>query len=178
MPQDANISIICAMARNGVIGRDNGLPWHLPEDLKHFKRTTMGHPIVMGRRTWESIDRPLPGRHNIVVSRNPAFQAEGAQVADSLSAALTLCQQYAAEPFIIGGASLYEAALPIARHFHLTRIHADVQGDTVLKGFNESEWQEVSRQDFDGEPYDYSICLLERKVAFSAAALGGAAGTV
>ncbi len=164
------LALICAMAGNGVIGNNNMLPWRLPEDLRHFRRTTMGHSIVMGRKTWESIGRPLPGRTNIVVTRQPDYQAEGASVRDSLEAALKLAENIAAidgaeQVFVIGGAELYRQALPLARLFHLTRIHAEVPGDTVLCGFNESEWQELSREDFsrDNEnPFDYSICLLRR----------------
>lgn len=151
------------MARNGIIGKNNTLPWHLPEDMKHFKHTTMGHCLIMGRKTWESIGRPLPGRNNIVISTNPIYQAEGAQVANSLPDALALCQNK--KVFIIGGAKIYEAAFPLAQHFYLTRVHAEVEGDTMLQGFVESEWREIKRKDFshtDNNPYDYSICLLER----------------
>ena len=164
------IALICAMASNGVIGNKNMLPWRLPEDLRHFRRTTMGHSIVMGRKTWESIGKPLPGRTNIVVTRQPDYQAEGASVRDSLEAALKLAENIAAidgaeQVFVIGGAELYRQALPLARLFHLTRIHAEVPGDTVLRGFDESEWQELSREDFSRDqenPFDYSICLLCR----------------
>ena len=165
------IALICAMARNGVIGNKNMLPWRLPEDLRHFRRTTMGHSIVMGRKTWESIGGPLPGRANIVVTRQPGYRAEGARVRDSLEAALKLAENIAAidgaeQCFVIGGAELYREALPLAEFFHLTRIHAEVTGDTVLRGFDESEWEELSREDFhrDGEnPFDYSICFLRRR---------------
>ncbi|MYC59955.1 MAG: dihydrofolate reductase [Gammaproteobacteria bacterium] len=164
------IALICAMASNGVIGNNNMLPWRLPEDLRHFRRTTMGHSIVMGRKTWESIGRTLPGRTNIVVTRQPDYRAEGASVRDSLEAALKLAENIAAidgaeQAFVIGGAELYRQALPLARLFHLTRIHAEVPGDTVLSGFNESEWEELSREDYsrdDENPFDYSICLLRR----------------
>ena len=171
MASSVNIALICAMAQNRVIGRDGRLPWHLPEDLKHFKRTTMGHPIIMGRKTWQSIARPLPGRRNIVISRNPSFSQEvpeEVQVVSSLQEALQLCEtsDQDSEAFIIGGAKLYEAAFPLAKHFHLTKIHAEVEGDTVLTGFNESEWQEITRQDYapdDNNPYPYSICHMERR---------------
>lgn len=165
------LALICAMARNGVIGNNNALPWRLPEDLRHFRRTTMGHSIIMGRKTFESIGRPLPGRSNIVVSRQADYEAEGAQVRDSLEAALRLAESIAAidgaeQAFVIGGAGLYRLALPRADWFHLTRIHADIAGDTRLEGFIETEWQEVSRRDFArnaGNPYDYSICCLTRR---------------
>ena len=166
------LALICAMASNGVIGNNNRLPWRLPEDLRHFRRTTMGHSIIMGRKTWESIGRPLPGRSNIVITRQTDYQAEGAKVLGSLEDALSLTENIAsingAEPaFVIGGAELYREAMPLARIFHLTRIHAEVAGDTRLGGFHEDEWEGVSREDFsrdENNPYDYSICLLRRRV--------------
>ena len=165
------LSLICAMASNGIIGRNNGLPWHLPEDLKYFKATTMGHSIIMGRKTWESIGRPLPGRTSIVVTRDTEYVAEGAKVVHSIEEALRLAESIALidgaeEAFLIGGAALYAAAMPMADRFHLTRVHAEVEGDTALTGFDESEWQEISRDDFqrnEANPYDYSICILEKR---------------
>ncbi len=165
------LSLICAMAENRVIGRNNSLPWHLSEDLKYFKRVTMGSPIIMGRKTWESIGRPLPGRSNIVVTRNKDYQAEGAKVVESLPAAISLAESIALidgseEAFVIGGAELYRLALPEADCFHLTRVHAEVEGDTRLDDFDESRWQEVWRQDFERNetnPYNYSICKLQRR---------------
>jgi len=165
------LALICAMARNGVIGRNNALPWHLSEDLKYFKRVTMGSPIIMGRKTYESIGRPLPGRTNIVVTRQPDYRAEGVRVVDSLQAAIALAEKVAfidgsGEALVIGGAGLYREAMPLAERFHLTRVHADVAGDTRLEGFDESAWREVWREDFEHDesnPYDYSICLLERR---------------
>ena len=164
------LALICAMADNRVIGRNNNLPWHLPEDLKYFKRVTMGNCIIMGRKTWESIGRVLPGRTNIVVTANPDYLAEGVRVVHSLEEALSLAESISEidgseEAFIIGGAGLYQTALPMAQRFHLTRVHADVEGDTYLAEFDQSQWREISRQEFqksDTNPYDYSICLLER----------------
>ena len=164
------ISLICAMATNGVIGRNNGLPWHLPEDLRYFKATTLGHAIIMGRKTWESIGRPLPGRTSIVVTGNSAYHADGAKVVHSVRQAVRVAQSLAeidgtSEAFVIGGAALYAAAMPVASRFHLTRVHAVVEGDTVLTGFHEEEWHETSRQDFshnEANPYDYSICILDK----------------
>jgi|TARA_B100000315_G_scaffold100289_1_gene92169 dihydrofolate reductase len=158
------------MADNRVIGRNNNLPWHLAEDLKYFKRVTMGNCIIMGRKTWESIGRVLPGRTNIVVTANPDYLAEGVRVVHSLEEALSLAESISEidgseEAFIIGGAGLYQTALPMAQRFHLTRVHADVEGDTYLAEFDQSQWREISRQEFqksDTNPYDYSICLLER----------------
>jgi len=165
------LSLIVAMAENRVIGRDNTLPWHLSEDLKYFRRTTTGHCIIMGRNTWESIGRPLPNRRSIVVTSNPGYVAEGADVVTSLSAAKALAVELSAElgvneAFVIGGARLYADALEQAECFHLTRVHAQVEGDTLLPEFDESEWQEVAREEFaaqDKNPYSYSICRLERR---------------
>jgi dihydrofolate reductase len=164
------LSLICAMASNGIIGRNNGLPWQLPEDLKYFKTTTMGYSIIMGRKTWESIGQPLPGRTSIVVTRDADYVAEGAKVVHSIQDALRLAESIAIidgteEAFVIGGAALYATAMPIADRFHLTRVHAEVVGDTVISGFDESEWREVSRNDFqrnEANPFDYSICILEK----------------
>ena len=158
------------MAENRVIGRNNSLPWHLSADLQYFKASTMGHCIIMGRKTWESIGRPLPGRTSIVVTNNQSYEAEGARVVHSLAAAVKLAESIAfidgsTEAFVIGGAGLYAAALPHAQRFHLTRVHAEVEGDTSLMEFDESEWREVRREDYahdEANPYDYSICLLER----------------
>lgn len=139
------ISLIVARARNGVIGRDGTLPWRLPEDLAFFKRTTMGHPILMGRRTWESIGRPLPGRRHIVVSRNAGFVARSADVVPSLDAALALCAQ-AAEVFVIGGAQLYRAALPQAQRLIVTEIDADFEGDVHFPPIDRTQWSEAARE--------------------------------
>lgn len=164
------LSLICAMATNRVIGRDNSLPWHLSEDLKYFKRVTMGKCIIMGRKTWESIGRLLPGRTHIVVTSNPQYQFDGIHVVHSIAAAIEFARTQSAadgsdEAFVIGGAALYAAALPLADRFHLTRVHAIVDGDTVLTEFDERNWIETSRVDYEHDannPYDYSICVLER----------------
>jgi dihydrofolate reductase len=139
------ITLIVARARNGVIGRAGTLPWRLPEDLAFFKRTTMGHPIVMGRRTWESIGRPLPGRRNIVVSRQAGFVAAGAEVVPSLDEALRLCAG-AGELFVIGGAQLYGEALPRADRLIVTEIDADFDGDTHWPAPDPAHWREAARE--------------------------------
>jgi dihydrofolate reductase len=139
------INLIVARARNGVIGRDGALPWRLPEDLAFFKRTTMGHPIVMGRRTWESIGRPLPGRRNIVVSRRSDYTAAGAEVAPSLDEALRLCAG-SAELFVIGGAQLYAEALARADRLFVTEIDADFDGDTRWPAPDPAQWREAARE--------------------------------
>jgi len=139
------LTLILARARNGVIGASGGLPWRLPEDLAFFKRTTMGHPIVMGRKTWESIGRPLPGRRSIVITRNRTFSPAGAEVAHSLDEAIALCRD-SDEIFVIGGAQLYADALPRADRLLLTEIHADFEGDTYLPAPSPEDWNEASRE--------------------------------
>ncbi|HEX5640454.1 MAG TPA: dihydrofolate reductase [Burkholderiaceae bacterium] len=139
------VTLILARARNGVIGAGGGLPWRLPEDLQFFKRTTMGHPIVMGRKTWESIGRPLPGRRSVVVSRDRGFAAPGAEIVHSLDEAIERCAE-AGEIFVIGGAQLYADALPRADRLLLTEIHADFDGDTFLPAPASEAWAESSRE--------------------------------
>jgi dihydrofolate reductase len=160
-------SLVVAVARNGVIGRDNALPWRLPADLAHFKKVTMGHPVVMGRRTYESIGRPLPGRQNIVVTRNRDFQAPGCTVVGSLDEAWRAAGD-AGEVSIIGGTTLFEETLPIADVIHLTEVEADVEGDTFFPPFDRSQWQakEVARHGADERnAYPFRILELTRKRA-------------
>ncbi len=165
------LALICAMSENRVIGRNNTLPWRLPEDLKYFKRTTMGSSIIMGRKTWDSIGKVLPGRTNIIVTRSPALKIEGVKIALSVPEAIELAEHTALidgseEAFIIGGAELYSEAMPFAERFYLTRVHAEVEGDTFLKSFDEVEWQEISRKEYrksDVNHLDYSICVLDKK---------------
>jgi dihydrofolate reductase len=134
------ISLLVAMARNRVIGRDNRIPWHLPADLKRFKELTMGHHIVMGRKTWESINRLLPGRITVIVTRNPAFDVPGAKIARSIEAALQRCGDDP-EIFVIGGEQIFRAALPYAQRLYLSAIDAEIAGDTFMPAFDMSEWQ-------------------------------------
>ncbi|TXS93944.1 dihydrofolate reductase [Parahaliea maris] len=165
------VGVIVAVASNGVLGRDNELPWHLPKDLAYFKRTTLGKPIVMGRKTFESIGRPLPGRFNIVVSRNPDFAAAGTAVVDSLEAGLSLARERAAEDgvgevMVIGGAQLYAEALPQADRLYVTEVHAEVEGDACLPPVDWSAWRELSRDHHnacDSNPFDYSFVVFERE---------------
>lgn len=142
---EPRITLIVARARNGVIGANGALPWRLPEDLAHFKRTTMGHPIVMGRKTWESIGRPLPGRRNIVVSRQSELAIAGAEVVPSLDAALALCGG-ASEMFVIGGAQLYREALPRAQRLVVTEIDADFEGDAFWEAPDPARWKVTARE--------------------------------
>ena len=139
------VSLIAALARNGVIGSGGALPWHLPEDLRRFRSLTIGHPVIMGRRTFEAIGRPLPGRDNIVITRNRGFAAPGCRIAHSLDAAIAAAGD-AGQLFIIGGAEIYAAALPLASRLHLTEIGADFEGDAFFPAFDRGEWREVSRE--------------------------------
>jgi dihydrofolate reductase len=161
-------SLVVAVARNGVIGRDNALPWRLPADLAHFKRVTMGHPIVMGRRTYESIGKPLPGRKNIVVTHNRSFRAPGCTVVGSLDEAWREAGD-ADEVCVIGGTTLFAETLPLADVIHLTEVEADVEGDTFFPPFDRREWdqREVARHPAD-DRNAYSTRILEltrRRVA-------------
>ena len=152
------------MARNGVIGRAGGLPWHLPADLKHFRAITMGKPIVMGRRTHTSIGRALPGRRNIVLSREPAYQAADCEVYDSLDAA-RVALAGAAEVMIIGGAALYAEALPHAARLYLTEVDAELAGDVYFPAFDPAAWQELAREAHHSDAhhaFNYCFVLLER----------------
>jgi dihydrofolate reductase len=137
------VNLIVAWARRGVIGRAGTLPWHLPEDLRHFKRTTLGHPIIMGRRTWDSIGRPLPGRRSIVVTHNARWSEAGSERAASLPQALAMCAD-ASEVFVIGGAQLFAQALPLAQRMFLTAIDADFEGDTFFPPFDLRSWRQSS----------------------------------
>lgn len=135
------ISLIAAVSENGVIGSDNDLPWHLPADLKYFKRTTLGHPIIMGRKTFESFGgRPLPKRRNLVLTRDTTYSVSGAEVFTSLDQALNSCSDED-EVFICGGAQIYELAFPRSDRLYLTEIHATVKGDTQFPDFNKDDWE-------------------------------------
>ena len=157
-------SLVVAVARNGVIGRDNQLPWKLPDDLAYFKKVTMGHPVVMGRRTYESIGKPLPGRPNIVVTHNPAFEAPGCRVVGSLGEAWRAAGD-ADEVSVIGGTTLFAETLPIADRIHLTEVLADVQGDTYFPPLDRSEWRETLVADHPADArhdYPFRILVLDR----------------
>ncbi len=138
------LTLIVARARNGVIGKDNAMPWKIPGEQAYFKRVTMGHPIIMGRKTWESIGRPLPGRRSIVISRNSAYMAPGAEVVTSLDDALGLCDG-APEAFVIGGAELYRLALARADRLLITEIDHDFDGDTRFPAPDPAQWREAAR---------------------------------
>lgn len=159
------ISLVVAMSENRVIGRDNGLPWRLSGDLRYFKAVTMGKPIVMGRKTYESIGRPLPGRRNIVLTRDPAYRAPGCEVCPDLEQALALVGDVP-EVMIIGGGALYAATLDRADRIYLTEVHATVEGDTWFPALDASRWKECSRERHEGDEGDglaYSFVVLERR---------------
>jgi dihydrofolate reductase len=165
MTAKPNLSIIAAMAENRVIGRDNALPWRLPADLAHFKRLTMGKPIVMGRRTWESLPGLLPHRTHVVITRDRDYVAEGASVVHSIDDAVALVGD-AEEVMIIGGAQLYRQTLPLASRLHLTLVHDTVEGDALFPEFSPDEWHEVAReahQADDRNRLDYTFLTFERR---------------
>ena len=139
------VTLIAAVSANGVIGAGGKLPWHLPEDLKFLKAQTLGHPVIMGRRTWESIGRPLPGRRNLVVSRNAELRLDGAEVAPSIEQAIRRCAG-SAEAFVLGGGDLYRAALPLATRIILTEIRQAFDGDTRFPEFDRRVWHETRRE--------------------------------
>jgi dihydrofolate reductase len=158
-PPRPRIYLVAAVASNGIIGANGRLPWHFPEELKHFKEVTLGHPVIMGRRTWESLKGPLPGRKNIVVTRTPGYRAPGALVAASLQAALALCAD-APKAMIIGGSQLFAESLPIAAGLELTEIHKDYPGDTWFPEYDRAPWKEIRREPHaasDGTRFDYVL---------------------
>lgn len=158
------VSLVVAMAENRVIGRDNALPWHLPADLRFFKNLTLGKPIIMGRKTYESIGRPLPGRQNIVLTRDDNFKAPGCDICSSLEQAM-LAARDAGEVMIIGGAALYDAVLDTADRIYLTEVHSDIQGDTWFPELDPSHWTEISRERHfadERNSMDYSFVTLDR----------------
>lgn len=165
-----NLAIIVAQAKNRVIGVNNKLPWHLPEDLRYFKQVTMGKPIIMGRNTYESIGRPLPGRTNIVISRQESYAPKGVKVVSSLDAAIELAESVAmidgaSEAMVIGGGQIYAQALDKADRLYLTEVDAEIEGDAWFPEFVRDDWKEVGREDFSAEgpnPYNYSFIVLDK----------------
>ena len=159
------VSIMVAMDRNGIIGSNDRLPWHLSADLKHFKTITMGKPIVMGRKTCESIGRPLPGRENIVVTQDRNYQTEACTVLHSLEEVYAHCQD-ADEIMIMGGAELYRQTIDRADRIYLTEVHASCDGDTGFPEFDRNLWCEIRREDFRADEkneFDFSFVILDRK---------------
>ncbi len=158
------LSLCVAMDKNRLIGCDNALPWHLPADLKHFRAVTMGKPIIMGRKTYESIGRPLPGRLNVILSRHPSLTKTGCEVLHSLDEVLAFSQQYE-ETVVIGGASVYDKLLPYVQRMYVTWVEGEFRGDTYFPQFDPEQWQEMDRQVFLADaknPYPYCFSLLEK----------------
>ena len=158
------LSIIVAMDRNRVIGNNDSLPWHISADLKNFKKITMGKPIVMGRKTHESIGRPLPGRENIIITRDKTYQAEGCTVLNSIDEIFEYCKGVE-EVMITGGSEIYKYTLEQATRLYLTEVHAEIEGDTFFPEFERSDWNEISREAFTADEkneFDYSFVVLEK----------------
>lgn len=159
------VSVIAAMAANRVIGQGNRLPWHLPEDLQHFKALTMGHHIVMGRKTYDSIGKPLPGRTTVIVTRNMDYAVPGCIAVNSIDAALAACHGDS-EIFFVGGAEIYAQVLPIADRLYLTEIKRDFPGDARFPPIDASQWQEIARERHTAggdDPFEYHFVIYERK---------------
>ena len=158
------IALVVAMAENRVIIKENKLIWHLPADLKHFKNLTTGHPIIMGRKTFESIGKPLPNRTNIIITRQTDFEAEGCLVAHSLSEALMMAQQMDSDIFVIGGAEIYKQAMFLADTIYLTEVHYKFEGDTFFPEIDSVLWEETSREEHKADeknPYDFAFVTLK-----------------
>ena len=164
------LSIIVAVAENGCIGINNSMPWYLPADLKHFKRLTSGNIVIMGRKTYESIGKPLPNRSNIVISRNTDFSADGVKVVASIDDALKVAESIAEisdtqEAFIMGGAQIYEQSLPLAQRLYITEVKKVVTGDAFFPSIDLAQWQEIGREAHYYEPQDthYDFVVYERR---------------
>ncbi|SCX82297.1 dihydrofolate reductase [Nitrosospira sp. Nl5] len=164
------LSLLVAMSQNRVIGKDNVLPWRLPSDLKRFKALTMGHSIIMGRKTYESIGKPLPGRTCIIVTRRPDYEVEGAIVVGSIPEALDVCYKKTTdmetESFVIGGTEIFRQTLPLCNRLYLTEIQRDFDGDVLFPEFNYDEWRETSREKYrldEDNGLEYDFVILDRK---------------
>lgn len=175
----SRLSALVAMAQNRVIGKDNTLPWRLPPDLKRFKALTMGHSIIMGRKTYESIGKPLPGRTCIIVTHQPGYKVEGAIVAGSIAEALKACgkdygdevmdkdRKIDTESFVIGGAEIFRQTLPLCDRLYITEIQRDFDGDVLFPEFNHGEWREISRERYhlgEDNGLEYDFIVLDRKI--------------
>jgi dihydrofolate reductase len=167
---DAKIALVVAAARNGVIGIRNQLPWSLPTELKRFKELTTGHPLIMGRNTYEAIGRPLPDRDNIVVTRGQVMDDARVHTVNSIEEAIALARRFAAtrkvdQIMVVGGGQIYEQTLPLAQRIYLTRVDMDVEGDTVFPDLNPDRWREIAREEFKAGPNDnadYTIVTLDK----------------
>lgn len=159
------ISIIVAMSKNRVIGLNNQMPWHLSADLKKFKKITIGHPILMGRKTYESIGKPLPERTNIIISRNSGYQPTGCIVSNNIDSALKIACEKSEHVFVIGGSTLYEIFLPLADTLYMTQINSEFHGDTFFPELDQQQWLEIEREDINHDPdvpYEYSFLKYAR----------------
>jgi dihydrofolate reductase len=159
------ISLLVAMDKNQLIGKDNDLPWRLPADLAYFKRVTMGHPIIMGRKTYDSIGRPLPGRENIIVTRDTSYKAEGCKVIHSIEEIVKMNQQTDQELFVIGGAEIFKEILPHSDRLYITEINEEFEGDTYFPAFDKAEWKVISEEQGikdEKNPYDYTFLVYEK----------------
>lgn len=157
--------MIVATANNRIIGKDNDMPWHLPADLAYFKKTTLGKPVIMGRKTYESIGRPLPGRRNIVISRDINYKAEGVDIVTTVDAALGLIEGVE-EVMVIGGGAIYQHCLPAANRLYITHIEADIEGDTQFPFYDENVWKKVVSNQFladEKNQYNLDFCIYEKK---------------
>ena len=155
------VALIWAMAQNRIIGRDGDLPWHLPRDLAHFKRTTHGHTVIMGRKTWDSLPKALPGRRNMVITRQSDYQVEGAEVFSSLDAALEAASDQE-RVFVLGGAEIYALAIPRAEELYITFVHADVEGDTEFPPLDITEWIVESHEQFPADEDNELACAIAK----------------
>ncbi|MFD1777435.1 dihydrofolate reductase [Fredinandcohnia salidurans] len=159
------ISLLVAMDKNQLIGKDNDLPWRLPADLAYFKRVTMGHPIIMGRKTYDSIGRPLPGRENIIVTRDTSYEAEGCKVIHSIEEIVKMNEQTDQELFVIGGAEIFKEILPHSDRLYITEINEEFKGDTYFSAFDKVEWKVISEEKGiknEKNPYDYTFLVYEK----------------
>lgn len=157
-----DIILIAAMAKNGVIGRDNKLPWHIPEELKLFKKTTMGYPMIMGRKTFDSFPAPLPGRRHIVLSRNPDLKIEGGELVASLDEAINLCKG-ATKVFIIGGAQIFEHSMSLITSIILTKIDREIEGDIIFPEFSFEEFKEVKKVDYPDATLPFTVVTYQKQ---------------
>ena len=157
----SKVSLIVAVAKNGVIGTGGTMPWHITEDFAHFKAVTLGHSVVMGRKTYESIGRPLPRRRNIVITRNAELSIEGCEMATSLEAALAMCEGEE-EVFVIGGGEIYRQAMPLADKLYITHVGIEVEGDTCFPNIDPTVWREVCREDFErGKDFEHPFSFVD-----------------
>lgn len=159
------ISLLLAMDKNQLIGKDNDLPWRLPADLAYFKRVTMGHPIIMGRKTYDSIGRPLPGRENIIVTRDTSYKAEGCKVIHSIEDIVKMSEETDQELFVIGGAEIFKEILPHSDRLYITEIEEEFEGDTYFPAFDKDEWKIISKEKGikdEKNPYEYTFLVYEK----------------